>query len=196
METEPRGFQPARGLLLNESPRPLSRARAAVVVGGALASLGLGLWIYRANAPALDIVAVQLGGRAQSWPPPEGTLAALNWDYALILGYGSFLVIGSAAATRVSRGAVARFGRFGRGASIVGVAADVVENLLLTAAIQGVGDRGLLLDAARVAATVKFVALPVAAVVAVAGLAGLGVTAARTRRWRSVVRTSPRQGGR
>jgi hypothetical protein len=160
--------------------------------------VGLGIWLYRANAPTLDIVAVQLGGRAQRWPPPDGTQAALTWDYALILGYGTFLALGATAATRVSRGAVtARVARLGQGAAIAGVAADVVENLLLTAAIQGVGDRGVMLDAARVAATVKFAALPVAAVVAVAGLVSFGVTAWRHRgRQRAVRRATPRQGER
>jgi hypothetical protein len=195
METEPRGFQPTKGLLHEESEQPLAVTRSAVVVVGALASVGLGVWLYRANAPTLDIVAVQLGGRAQRWPPPDGTQAALNWDYALILGYGTFLALGTTAATRVSRGAVtARAARLGQGTAVVGVAADVVENLLLTAAVQGVGDRGMMLDAARVAATVKFVALPVAAVVAVAGLVSLGVTAWRhRRRERTVGRTTPRE---
>lgn len=204
MVMEPPGFQPATGLLPNEPGRPLTGVRAASVVVGTLASLGLGLWTYQANAPSVDIVAVQLGGRAQSWPPPDGTQAALNWDYALILGYGLFLVLGTTAARRVSTGAaarVARVARLGQGATVVGLAADVVENLLITAAIQGVGDRGWVLDAAKVAATVKFVALPVSAVVAVAGLAGLvglvglGVRAARLSRGHSLVRPSPRQGG-
>lgn len=150
-------------------PRRLpSRSRALAVALGGFAGLGLGAWCYLANAPALDIVAIQLGGRGQPWPLPEGTQAAVNWDYLLIAGYAVSLALGTTAARWVFRSS--RTARLGQLTAVIGVTADLLENLLLTAAIRGTGARGPVLDLVAVAATVKFAALAVAVPIALTGL--------------------------
>lgn len=156
------------------APRPEvpPRRRALGTVVAALASVGVGSWLYAENAPALDILAVELGGRGQRWPLPDGTQAAVLWDFLLIAGYGVALWLGTTAAMWVFwSSAAAEVARLGRVAAVVGVGADIVENLLLTAASQGWGERAPLLDGAATAATIKFSTLLPAAAVAVLGVA-------------------------
>ncbi len=167
-ETNHQHVESARSTRPGGSSRPDSRTRALAVALGAGASLALGVWCYAANAPGVDIVAIQLGGRGQPWPPPEGTQAAVNWDYVLIAGYAVFLALGTTAARRVFRRA--RPARVGQVMAVVAVAADVLENVLLTAAIRGEGTPGPVLDAVAVTASVKFAALAVASPVALIGL--------------------------
>ena len=149
---------------------------ALVVCLGAIASLGLGWSVYAANAPSLDIVAVELGGRGQTWPLPAGTSSALTWDYAFIAGYGLALWLGTTAARWVfwSRRA-ASLARLGRGAAVVVVVADLLENLFLTIALNGTGPTpstlaATALDAAAIAAVIKFTVLVPTGIMAVAGV--------------------------
>jgi hypothetical protein len=177
METDQRGLQSAKATRPEQTRRVPSRARAWAFSLGALASLAAGLWIYGAMAPAIDILAVELGGSTQNWPLPDGTGSAITWDYLFILCYGLALGLGTTLARQVFWSAqAARIARVGQGTAIVAVVADLAENLLLTSALRGVGSRGLVLDAAATAATVKFATVLVAAGVA---LLGVGVTIAR-----------------
>ena len=155
----------------------------ALVVGlGAIASLGAGTWLYTANAPRLNIVAVELGGHGQRWPLPSGTSSAIAWDYAFIAGYGLALWLGTTTARWVFWSPrAAALARLGRGATVVVVVADLIENLCLTVALSSAGPgRSTLatraLDAAATAATIKFTVLVPAAAIAVVGVA---VTLAR-----------------
>jgi hypothetical protein len=162
------------------SPPPQSVPRlwwALAVCVGAIASLGLGWWLYAAHAPKLDILAVELGGRGQAWPLPSGTSSALAWDYALILGYGLALWLGTTAARWVfwSQRAAA-LARLSRGAILVVVVADLMENLCLTLALNGTGRSAstlaaTALDAAAAFAVIKFTVLVPVAVIAVLGIA-------------------------
>ncbi|HET7397208.1 MAG TPA: hypothetical protein VFJ94_01700 [Intrasporangium sp.] len=148
-----------------------SRRRALGLAVAALASVGLGGWAYAANAPALDMLAVELGGRSQYWPLPPGTEGAVAWDYVFIAGYGLALWLGTGSAGWVFWSPrAAQLARLGRVAAVVAVVADLIENLLLTAALRGVGDRGRVLDAVAAAATVKFSTVLPAAVVALLGV--------------------------
>jgi len=147
------------------------------VCAGAIASVALGTWVYSAHAPELNIVAVELGGHAQTWPLPSGTSTALAWDYAFIAGYGLALWLGTTAARWVFwTERAASLARLGRRAAGVVVVADLVENLCLTVALNGTGHnpsglQSTALDAAATAATIKFTVLVPAAVLAVMGVA-------------------------
>jgi hypothetical protein len=162
---------------------------ALVVCLGAIASLGAGTWVYTANAPQLSIVAVELGGHGQRWPLPSGTSLAIAWDYAFIAGYGLALWLGTTAARWVFWSPrAAALARLGRGATVVVVVADLIENLCLTVALSSSGPgRSTLaaraLDAAATAATIKFTVLVPAAALAIVGVAAaLGRLLSSTRR--------------
>jgi lysozyme family protein len=143
---------------------------------GAIASLVAGLWLYTAQAPKMNIVAVEIEGHAQPWPLPAGTFSALAWDYPFILGYGVALWLGTTAARWVFWSPrAATLARLGRGMTVVVVVADLIENLCLTLALSGAGSsrstfEARALDAAAIAATIKFTVLVPAAVLAVVGL--------------------------
>jgi hypothetical protein len=157
---------------------PPARLQAVLWSVAGVASLIVGVALYR-GAPSLNIVAVELGGDAQPWPPAGGVDLgmALTRDYAFIVGYGTALWMGATAATWVFWTPRAlTWARAGRAAAVLAVMADVAENLLLSGAWIQVGDRRFCLDAAAVAATVKFALLLPAVIVAVLGIV---VTASR-----------------
>lgn len=173
-------LESAVGLEYVMTPPPKSVPRpgwALAVCIGAIASLGAGIWLYTANAPKIDILAVELGGRGQTWPLPADTSTALAWDYAFILGYGLALWLGTTAARWVfwSRRA-ATLARLSRRAAVVVVAADLIENLCLEGALNGTGGsrsnlQSMALDAAAASAVIKFTVLVPVAVMAVLGVA-------------------------
>lgn len=147
-----------------------------------MASLGTGTWLYTANAPHLSIAAVELAGHGQRWPLPSGTSSAIAWAYAFIAGYGLALWLGTTAARWVFWSPrAAALARLARGATLVVVVADLIENLCLTVALAGAGPSrstvaARALDGAATAATIKFAVLVPAAAMAVLGVA---VTLAR-----------------
>jgi len=147
------------------------------VCASAIASAVGGAWVYSAQAPTLDIVAVELGGQGQTWPLPPGTSSAIAWDYVFIAGYGLALWLGTTAARWVFwTPRAAHLALLAQGATGVVVVADVVENLCLTVALQGRGTSpstlpAAALDAAATAATIKFTVLVPAVVMAVTGIA-------------------------
>jgi hypothetical protein len=149
---------------------------ALVVCVGAVASLVIGSWLYTAHVPPLNIVEVELGGRGQDWPLPAGTSTAIAWDYAYIAGYGLALWLGTTAARWVFwTERAASLARLGRGAAVLVVVADLIENLCLTVALNNVGPRpsGLAstaLDAAAIAATIKCIVLVPTGILAIVGI--------------------------
>ena len=166
------------GYVMTPPPKSVPRPGWALAVcTGAIVSLGAGLWLYMAKAPKIDIVAVELGGRGQTLQQPVGTYTALAWDYALILGYGLALWLGTTAARWVfwSQRATT-LARLSRRAAVVVVAADLIENLCLTVALNSAGQspttvRSIALDAAAASAVIKFTVLVPVAVMAVLGVA-------------------------
>jgi hypothetical protein len=149
---------------------------ALAVCIGAFVALVIGSWLYRAHAPQINIVEVELGGRGQDWPLPAGALSAIAWDYAFIAGYGLALWLGTTAARWVFwTERAASLARLGRGAAVLVVVADLIENLCLTVALNNAGPRpsGLAstaLDAAAIAATIKFTVLVPTGILAVVGI--------------------------
>jgi len=150
---------------------------ALVVCVGAVASVSAGTWLYAAHAPKVSIAAVELGGRGQAWPLPSGTSSSLAWDYGFIAGYGLALWLGTTAARWVFwTQRAATLARLSRGAVIVVVVADLIENLCLTIALNGAGSspstlQVTALDAAATASTIKFTILAPTAAMALLGIA-------------------------
>jgi hypothetical protein len=150
---------------------------ALVVCVGAIASVSAGTWLYAAHAPKVSIAAVELGGRGQAWPLPSGTSSSLAWDYGFIAGYGLALWLGTTAARWVFwTQRAATLARLSRGAVIVVVVADLIENLCLTVAVNGTGAspsavQATALDAAATASTIKFTILVPTAAMALLGIA-------------------------
>lgn len=170
--------------MLNERERPPSRARALALVALGLGSLVLSSVIYllATDIGPSEIVSRELGGRNQTLPPPAGTTAAVRWDFLFIAGYGLALWLGTTLARRLfwTRQA-SGFASFSRGAVVVTVLADVIENVLLLVGLgPATGEtQARLLDAAAATAIVKFSALLPAAVCA---LVGVGTTVHRALR--------------
>ncbi|KAA9166375.1 hypothetical protein FPZ12_002090 [Amycolatopsis acidicola] len=128
---------------------------AAVVLAAA------GGVLYTLYAPGLDIIGIELGTVR---PLPAGTDTALAWDFVLVAGYGSALLLGTTAAVWVAwLPRAEEFARFARISALVAIVADVLENVLLLS-----GD--VVRDAAVGAAAVKFCALLPAALVALYGV--------------------------
>ena len=130
---------------------------------GALAAVVAGAVIYRMNAPHLNIVAVELGGRGQPYPLPAQTSSALRWDFLFILGYGIALNLGTYVARFVAHTPMAmNIVRVGQISAAVAVVADCLENLFLLTVTghpaMAHGSRSFLLDAASVSAVLKFCA--------------------------------------
>ncbi|EWT01312.1 phospholipase [Intrasporangium oryzae NRRL B-24470] len=164
--------QAAEGAASSTAARSVpSRGKAVATVVAALAAVAIGAWLYGRQAPAIDILAVELGGGEQTWPPADGTASAITWDYVFIAGYAIALWLGTTTARWVFWSPRARrVALLGQGATIVGVTADLTENVLLSRALASDGRPSALLDAAAVAATVKFSVLTVAVVVAIMGV--------------------------
>ena len=137
---------------------------------GALLSLAVGLWVYNQRAPALDVIAVELGGAEQELPQADLS-AALSWDFALIVGYGTALWMATTTATWVFwTPRAAHLARLARWLTVMAVLSDMAENICLGVAWTRPGSRGIFLDLAAVLATVKFSVLLPATLVAVVGV--------------------------
>ena len=141
----------------------------------ALAAVIVGAVIYRINAPHLNIVAVELGGRGQPYPLPAQTSSALRWDFLFILGYGIALNLGTYVARFVAHTPMATsIVRAGQIAAAVAVVADFLENLFLLTVTghpgMSHGSRSVMLDAASVSAVLKFCAFIPAAAIALTGI--------------------------
>lgn len=152
----------------------ISRLRAGTYLAVAVAALvaGFALYAWQADFDG-DILAVELSGSGQAWPPgdADGLRAALGWDFLLILGYGTFLVLLADLARRLFWTSTAhRIALAGFGCAATAVVADVAENVLLLAALEvdRFADEALALAAG--AAALKFTVLVVAVPVAVASL--------------------------
>jgi Putative peptidoglycan binding domain len=159
-------------------PKTIPRPRWAwAVCIGAIVSFVMGLWLYNAHVPKMNMVSIEIGGHGQPWPLPAGTLSALAWDYPFILCYGLALWLGTTAARWVFWSPrSATLARLARGATMVVVLADLAENLCLTLALNGAGParstfESRALDGAAIAATIKFAVLVPAAAMAVVGVA-------------------------
>ncbi len=143
---------------------------AWVWVVGALVSLAVGLWVYSQRAPALDVIAVELGGAEQELPQADLS-AALSWDFAFIVGYGTALWMATTTATWVFwTPRAAHLARLARWLTVMAVLSDMAENICLGLAWTRPGSRGTFLDMAAVLATVKFSVLLPATLVAVVGV--------------------------
>ena len=159
---------------------PPSRAGAIAVAGGALATLAVGAFAYGVHAPTADVVALELAGTPARAAAVVGAdrsavLAALGWDVALVVGYAAALGALCALGRRLfwtSRArAVATAGLAATGAAVV---LDLAENVLLWRALAPVDParwHGSLLLAAAACASLKFVLITGAGLVAVAVLA-------------------------
>jgi len=174
-----------------EDPIP-SRRKAIAFTLGSIASLILGAWLYGSHAPTgLEVIAVEVGGNKQHWPLPTWLAMSLWWDFALITGYGLALWLATTAATWVFWSPRAKMtARIGRGAAVVAVIADLVENLFLALALRGDPgtthslSQGRFLDAAATASTIKWALLVPAVVIALVGLSVAVVRLVGSRRSR------------
>jgi hypothetical protein len=122
-------------------------------------------------------IGIEVRGSAQKWPLPTGTDKALWWDFALILGYGAALLLTTTVATKVFWSERARtVARLGRGAAVVTIIADVLENFFLALAVHGEpgkamsGWQATFLNTAAAASTIKWSCLVPAVMVALVGL--------------------------
>ncbi len=139
-------------------------------VAGTLVSLLAGLVVYGRKAPALEVIAVELGGSGQTLPDVDLS-ASLSWDFALIVGYGTALWMATTAATWVFwTPRAARLARLARWLTVLTVLCDMAENLCLGLAWTRPGPRPWLLDVAAVFATVKFSVLLPAALISIVAL--------------------------
>jgi hypothetical protein len=161
-----------------------SRTLAALTVATAVAAVAAAVGVDRAMGPQASgwgkMVEIELGGRGQRLPFPDGTTTALWWDLLVIGGYGIALLLGVRLLARLLPESKWRLRSFAYTAVMVTVGADLFENtfLLLAGEVHSMPPslRGAVLDAAAAASVVKFSA----AVPAVAlALGGLGLTSVR-----------------
>ncbi len=154
----------------SEIPGAPPRLWALTWVVMALGSFALGSIVYGDNAPALKVIDVELGGSAQTLPDVDLS-AALSWDFALIVAYGTALWMATTAATWVFwTPRAARIARLARWLTVLAVLCDMAENVLLGCAWTGLGQRPFLLDVAAVMATIKFSVLLPAALIGLVGV--------------------------
>ena len=147
-----------------------SRLWSLIWVILAVGTLGWGMVVYGRNAPALEVLAVELGGSDQTLPDVDLS-AALSWDFALIVCYGTALWMATTAATWVFwTPRAARVARLARWLTVLSVLCDMAENVLLGVAWTARGQRPVLLDLAAVSATIKFSVLLPAALIAITGV--------------------------
>ena len=150
---------------------------------GAITSLAAGLAVYGSKAPALEVIAIELGGAGQTLPDVD-LGASLSWDFALIVGYGTALWMVTTAATWVFwTPRAARMARLARWLTVLTVLCDMAENICLGLAWTRPGPRSVLLDVAAVAATVKFSVLLPAALVAIVALLVIVGRLATSHNW-------------
>jgi hypothetical protein len=147
---------------------------ALAVVILAVLMLAGGILIYQRMAPSLDMVPLQLGASDQAGALPDQAAAALWWDFVLILGYGSALLLGTTAALWVFWTPTAsRWAGFGRWAAVATIVFDCIENVLLLIATSRpapLGQDAWLANMITAAATIKFSCAVPAALVAALGI--------------------------
>lgn len=154
-------------------PNRISRRRAGAQMAVAVGALAAGSALYAWQVDfAGDIVAIELGGNGQAWPPPDsGLSSALWWDFAFIAGFGICLLLLTDLARRLFWTSTARaLAVAGAACAATAVLADIVEDVLLLTALQWPDAAGVPLALAAGAAAVKFSVLLVAAPVAVVAL--------------------------
>ncbi|MFP5348047.1 MAG: hypothetical protein ACLGIA_13595, partial [Actinomycetes bacterium] len=152
-----------------ERPGAPSCRRALALLAVGVAALALGAWLYIPHASpglVLDPGLAPDGGR---WPPTGAPAlrAALWWDYALVVGYGTCLGLLTDLGRRLFYAERAR--RIATAAlecTLLAVVMDVVENTAALAALSQQSPR--LLPFVAAASVVKWCALVVAAPVALA----------------------------
>jgi hypothetical protein len=165
-----------------------------------------GVALYGRMTPGLgglNIVDIELGANAMSrhriLSLHDELEQHLRWDVPLILLYGVGFFLGASLLLAYSRSVVGvRWAELGRVATVVGVLADVVEDVLLWTAIQpqlSVAASERAFDAASVAAVIKFSALLLAFLVFVLGCLLTWARALTQLRWgdRGVVATDERR---
>ncbi len=155
----------------------ITRKRAGAFLAVAVVALTLGIVLYLANAPSVMSIDIEVGGSALNWPLPPGIDRALWWDFVLISGYGLALLLATTVATRLFWSERAKtLAKLGRGAAVVVIIADLLENLFLALAVRGdpgtamSATQALFLNTAAAASTIKWSCLVPAAVVALVGL--------------------------
>lgn len=174
---DPHDERETPGPVLGRKPA-LTRRRAVTYLFGSLLAFGVGVALYAAYAPAVDVIGIQLGG---DLAPKAAVSSAVLWDFALIVGYAVTFTLTAFLARSVFRSLEARrVARLFVPLAVTVVLADVIENLLtLLAVYRGAGSTlvGLrTLDLVTAAAVLKWMCLlPVAGI----SLAVLLVTAAR-----------------
>lgn len=165
--------------------RDRSRPVALLAMVAAVAAVAGAGRIYQVSAPQkLDgrgIVSIELGGRNQPYPLPNGTTRALWWDLVFIGGYGIALLLGIWLLARLLPDPKWHRRRsFAYTAAVVTIGADLLENMFLFVAgylnTTTPWLRNGVLDGATAASVLKFsAAIPATAL----ALTGLGLTFAR-----------------
>lgn len=157
----------------------LSAAGGFLIAAFSLLLALLGFWWYEDQAPDVEIIELEFAGSAAEARDVVGQAAgefqaAITADWALIVAYGLALLAACGLGVvvfRTRRGRIAAL--IGLGASGVVVAADVLENVLLTVGLSRLGTPGTdpltdsLFAVAAAAAAVKFSMLVPATLVAV-----------------------------
>jgi hypothetical protein len=156
---------------------PIECDRAVIWAFVAFVAVIAGAVLYHQFAPNVNIIRVELGGRAKAADLPSADVIrrAMGWDLVLILGYGSWLLITTSLGRRVFTERAKKFARAASWLAVVTVVADVVEDACLFATTVSSRpsflSRDGLLDTAATFSVLKFCCLLPAAAVAVAAIA-------------------------
>jgi hypothetical protein len=166
---------------------PIECARAVIWAFVAFVAVIAGAVLYHQFAPNVNIIRVELGGRAKvaDLPSADVIRRAMGWDLVLILCYGSWLLIAMCLGRHVFTERAKKYARAATWLAVVTVVADLVEDGCLFATTvssrPSLVSRDGLLDTAATFSVLKFCCLLPAASVAVAAIA---VTWFRARWWR------------
>lgn len=175
---------PARWVIPKREPRDLSRAKAWLLVLGAIASFTAGVLVWVVKAPDVPIISIELSGSGQAFPLPAGTDLAVRWNFAFTAGYGIALFLAIVLADAVFWTGQAR--KVLRAAPLLAlgtVVADVTENVMVRTAIHRASARPWL-DFATAASVLKYSCVIPATAVAVLGvLLTFGRMFSNRRRW-------------
>ena len=152
----------------------LTRARALALIVSSLGLVALGAGLYRAEAPSINLVTLQVAGSASVGQRVVGTRAAafgsaIHWDFALMAGYGLGLALACVLGTRVLSLPRSRALCWaGVVLTAVAVAANVVQDLAMLAELPDPGSHtASLFRIAQGLSFLKFSALSGAAVIGV-----------------------------
>jgi hypothetical protein len=172
---------------------PITRTAALAWLLTSVVAAGIGAGVYASNASVRGVLDVQLG-RTKDWAEVARLVPSTWWDFALIGGYGTALVLLTSLARALFRSDGAR--RVARAAQLLSVAtivADIAENVfhLLADELRSAE----LLVAMTAAAVIKWACLPFAAAIAVTALVvtewRLGVHLPATLKRRQPVKVEP-----